>query len=230
MLGKIILAGGDEFRENCVEMDRAIIASIPGGQPKALIVPTAAVTGPQKAANDGVVHFSGLGATASSMMVLDHTDANGESMIGQVMGSDVIYFTGGSPDHLLSTLKGSKLLAELHKALENGAFVGGSSAGAMVMGSKMRRPRAGGWIDALGIAPGIAVLPHHERSAPDVVSRELVETDSEGLVVLGIDAQSCCIGSPGDWRALGSGKVTVYNQGSWQVFNSGDKLPLDMPR
>ena len=225
MEGKVILAGGDEFRRDCVAMDRHILSSIPKDRPRVIIVPTAAVTGPQKAANDGVVHFSGLGADASSLMVLESADADDESLASQVLDCDVVYFTGGSPDHLLSTLKGSKLLANLHTALERGAVVGGSSAGAMVMGSRMRRPRIGEWVEALGIALGLAVLPHHERSDPAVVCRELADSAPEGLVFLGIDAQSGCFGRPGSWQAVGPGKVTLYRNGSWEVFTEGEALP-----
>ncbi len=228
MEGKIILAGGDEFRRDCISMDRHIVSSASNVRPKVLIIPTAAVTGPQKAANDGVVHFSGLGAEASSLMVLNAEDANDESLVGQVLDHDIIYFTGGSPDHLLATLGGSRLLANLMTALERGAVVGGSSAGAMVMGSKMRRPRAGGWVDALGIAPGLAVLPHHERSEPADVCRELVENAPKGLTFLGIDAQSGCLGVPGNWEALGSGRVTLYRDGSWEMFSPGETLPSDI--
>ncbi len=225
MDGKIILAGGDEFRRDCVSMDKHILSAIAKPSPRVLIVPTAAVTGPQKAANDGVVHFSGLGANASSLMVLEPADANDESLASQVLDCDVVYFTGGSPDHLLSTLKGSRLLTNLQAGLEQGTMVGGSSAGAMVMGSRMRRPRIGEWVEALGIAPGVAVLPHHERSDPAVVCRELADSAPEGLVFLGIDAQSGCFGSPGSWRAVGLGKVTLYKDGSWEVFRDGDGLP-----
>ena len=59
-------------------------------------------------------------------------------------------------------------------------MLGGSSAGAMVMGSVMRRPPLydGGdgkdrWVDGLGIAPNICVLPHHERRDPAEVAAEL---------------------------------------------------------
>ncbi len=225
MEGNIILAGGDEFRRDCVAMDRHILSSFAKDRPRVLIVPTAAVTGPQKAANDGVVHFSGLGSDASSLMVLEPGDANDESLASQVLDCDVVYFTGGSPDHLLLTLKGSKLLTNLYSALERGTVVGGSSAGAMVMGSRMRRPRVGEWVDALGIAPGLAVLPHHERSDPAVVCRELADSAPQGMVFLGIDAQSGCFGRLGSWQTVGPGKVTLYKDGAWEVFSEGEALP-----
>ena len=225
MAGEIVLAGGDEFRSGCVEMDSYILRTAGTQPPRALVLPTAAVTGPRKAAADGVRHFSRLGALAAELMVLDRTQAEDESFIGPLVGSSLIYFTGGSPEHLLATLRDSKLLASLEKEKRGGAVVGGSSAGAMVMGSFMKLPSSAEWVRGLGIVEGLGVLPHHERSDPAAVSIELAATAPPGLKVLGIDAQTCCFGNPGSWTVLGSGKVTAYDGSSWKVFTSGDVLP-----
>lgn len=220
-----MLAGGEEFRPGCEEMDAALLSSTGLDKPRTLIVPTAAVTGPEKAASDGVTHFSGLGADAARLMVLEAIHANDEELTDQVRDAAVVYFTGGDPYHLLTTLQGSRMLDSLREAVASGAVVGGSSAGAMVMGSMMRRPSSREWVPGLGIAEGVAVLPHHERSDPAKVAKELAGSVPGELVVLGIDARTGCFGRPGEWRALGPGKVTVYRQGSWSVFGSGEMLP-----
>ncbi len=226
MPGQLILAGGDEFRPGCEEMDTAILRASGAEAPRVLILPTAAVTGPQKAANDGVRHFSGLGAQASQLMVLDRGHADDEEVVRAVSEASVVYFTGGDPDHLLATLQGSRLLEYLQAALSNGAIVGGSSAGAMVMGSMMKRPSSGQWVQGLGIAQAPAVLPHHERSDPDGVALDLSRTAPPGLKVLGIDARTCCLGTPGHWRVLGIGRVVAYQKGTWKAFTSGEGLPV----
>ena len=221
----IILAGGDEFRSNCVEMDSQILRATEVEAPRVLIVPTAAVTGPQKAASDGVRHFSQLGADASALMVLDEKHANDEELIAPVSEASVVYFTGGSPDHLLGALRGSALFSHLKEMLGKGMVLGGSSAGAMVLGSMMRRPSSRGWVEGLGVAEGVGVLPHHERSDPSTVAAELARSAPADLKVLGIDAQTCCFGAPGSWKVLGSGKVTAYDKGSWTTFSAGESLP-----
>ena len=53
MPGQLALVGGDEFRAGCEEMDREIMRASGHDPAKVVIVPTAAVTGPAKAANDG---------------------------------------------------------------------------------------------------------------------------------------------------------------------------------
>jgi cyanophycinase len=140
----------------------------------------------------------------------------------------VVYFTGGSPDHLLDTLRESLLLRSVLAAVAGGAVLAGSSAGAMVMGSLMRRPGGGGWVEALGIVPGVAVLPHHEKSDPAETSRRLQGQVSGDLTVLGIDARTGCLGRPGNWRVVGYGNVTVYRGADWLVYGSGERLPSDV--
>ena len=156
MAGDIGLVGGEEFRVGCEEMDREIMRASGQDPARVVIIPTAAVTGPEKAANDGVRHFSSLGGAAESLMVLERDHADDAGLAGSLSGAGVIYFTGGSPDHLLTTLRDSLLWRAILEAVDQGAVLAGSSAGAMVLGELMRRPRLGGWVDALGVTPGLA--------------------------------------------------------------------------
>lgn len=228
MAGEIALVGGEEFRSGCESMDLEIMRASGQDPARVLIIPTAAVTGPAKAAQDGVTHFSDLGAYADQLMVLDKSQADDDAFVQPSQGAGVVYFTGGSPDHLLATLQDSQLLRSILAAAGRGAVLAGSSAGAMVMGSLMRRPGGGGWVEGLGIVPGVAVLPHHERSEAAETSRQLQTQVPAGLTVLGIDARTGCLGQPGSWRVVGSGKVTVYRGSDWQAYNSGESLPPDV--
>jgi cyanophycinase len=161
-------------------------------------------------------------------MALDKNDANNPDLVRAIEGVGVIYFTGGSPDHLLESLQESQLLKAILAAVDNGVVLAGSSAGAMVMGSLMRRPRIGQWVKALGVTPGIAVLPHHERSNPPETSQQLQNQVSPEMIVLGIDARTGCLGRPGSWRVVGSGKVTVYRGYKWAIYHSGESLPANI--
>ena len=224
MAGLIALVGGEEFRQYCREMDREIMQATGQTPARVVVIPTAAVTGPAKAANDGVTHFAALGGNAGQLMILEREQAEDEELIQGIAGADVIYFTGGNPNHLLETLRDSPLLEAILAAVAQGTILAGSSAGAMVMGSLMRRPRAGEWVPGLGIADGTAVLPHHERSDPSEVAPQLQGQLSGGLTVLGIDAQTGCLGRPGNWRVIGTGKVTVYRPAGWQIYQAGETI------
>lgn len=238
MAGTIALVGGNEFRAGCEDMDREVMAASGRNPAVVIVIPTAAVTGPSKAANDGATHFGALGGNADRLMVLDRSHADDAAFISAVNTADVAYFTGGDPDHLLATLRDSVLLRALKEGLERGMVLGGSSAGAMVMGSVMRRPplysapeggRSGDrWVAGLGIAPNICVLPHHEHRNPQETATELLRSAPEGLAYLGIDARTGVIGCQGNWCVTGYGNVTLYRAGEYQVFKAGEILPAEV--
>ena len=208
-------------------MDRAILDAAGVRQPSLLVVPTAAAReNPSMAAANGVAYFSELGARASALMVLDAAQAEDEELLAPVDSADVIYLTGGSPAHLLEVLAGSAFLGKIRHALDRGAVLAGSSAGAMVLGPWMR---SGGWKPALGIAPEVAVLPHHERTDPAAVAKELAESAPPGVAVLGIDGRTGCLGGPTEWRVVGAGAVTVYHGGRWRRHGPGEIVELPAP-
>lgn len=220
MRGRITLVGGDEFQPSCRAMDNELVEMTGIVRPNVLIIPTAAAAErPMLAAENGIRQFNLMGARVSSLMALNSTDANDEELTSAVDSADIIYLTGGNPAHLLEVLRGSLLLRRMLDAVERGAILAGSSAGAMVMGERMRFRQ---WSDALGVVPGLAVLPHHERASKSQTSREVSVQTAEGLAVLGIDGATGCISDGDGWRVLGDGSVTLYGVGDWNVYRADE--------
>ena len=226
MRGRIALVGGDEFLPSCRGMDNELVKLTGILRPNVLIVPTAAaMERPGLAAQHGIQQFDALGARTSSLMAVNSDDAEDEEMTSPVDRADIIYLTGGNPAHLLEVLRGSLLLRRILDAVERGAILAGSSAGAMVLGTRMRFRQ---WSPALGIVPDVVVLPHHERASKSHTLTEVREETSMGATVLGIDGATGCV-SNGDgfsWRVLGVGAVTVYREGTYRSFEQGDEFEI----
>ena len=224
---RILLVGGEEFRASGAGMDGYILRLTGKSNPRVAIVPTAAAfENPGVAAANGVRHFAGLGASAFSVDVVRREDAENPRVVAQLDGADVIYFTGGNPEHLHSVLAASPLLEAVAAACDGGAIWAGSSAGAMVLGSVMRRPSSGSPVSpALNIVPDVMVLPHHERSDPHAVTGQLAGSATFGLTVLGIDGGSGVLLDPDGATALGAGNVTVYRSGQWRRYAAGETVP-----
>ena len=222
MAGAIVLVGGDEFRSGCQDMDRNILASTGKDSPRVIIVPTAAVGGLQKAADNGVEYFSSLGAQAEALMIRDGRQASDPQYVNRLRGASVLYFAGGSPDILLAALRGSTLLHRIITGIREDLTVVGSSAGAMVLGGQLKSPRTGDWTGGLGLLPNVAVFPHHERANKE----ETANADApEGVTIIGIDSMTGCSVSEGAWTVLGGGQVTVYSGGSPSSYTAGQSVP-----
>lgn len=225
MTYRIALVGGDEFRDGCERMDETILSATGKQNPITLIIPTAAAfQRPELAAQNGVRHFKTLGADAHPLMALNRKDAMDNTIASEINSADLVYLTGGNPAHLLETISNSALLNAIKRALERGATLAGSSAGAMVIGEWMRFQK---WRPALGIANGIATLPHHERSDPNSVLRELASSAPNKLhAVFGVDGGCGALYGSEGWTALGSGNVIVYRDGDWKRYADGDKFTI----
>ena len=167
-------------------------------------------------------YFERLGTDSFDLMILNKSDANDNELIHGIHEADIIYFTGGNPDHLLDSLNGTILLKSIQAALKNGCVLAGSSAGAMVLGTFMRRPGLGQWVKGLGIASNVAVLPHHENSDPEKTANDLKSDAPPDITILGIDAKTACVTSSDGWLVTGSGNVTSYKNGIWNRYKSGD--------
>ncbi|MBI3244473.1 MAG: Type 1 glutamine amidotransferase-like domain-containing protein [Chloroflexi bacterium] len=205
----IALIGGNEFRENCREMDRALLARL-GTSARVLVIPTAAANeSPRQAANNGVAHLKRLGAKAEPLYVIQRDHAQADEMVAAIREAKGVYFSGGDPVHLLETLRGTKVWRAVVELSERGGLVAGSSAGAMVMGGQMWTPGAGaGWREGLGLVPGLAVIPHHATVATRWNAAKMRESLAPEVTLVGIDEATAVLFP--DHLVLGEGEVTVY--------------------
>ncbi|MGH2518130.1 MAG: Type 1 glutamine amidotransferase-like domain-containing protein [Ktedonobacterales bacterium] len=226
MMGIVALIGGDEFRPNCVPMDEALLRLTRRGTPRVVIVPTAAAhQGPHTAAENGMRYFASLGADADVAMVLTRADADDPRQTERLADADVVYLTGGDPRHLLDTLQHSAFWDAVAGVFGRGGMVAGSSAGAMALGGWMRRGHAE-WVPALGLAPHVAVLPHHEHAAPANVAPLRAALDAS-IVILGIPTATACVSENGNgWQVLGMSAASVYRQHDTAAFPPGRAFRL----
>ena len=223
-LNNIFLVGGDEFSEKCVSMDTWVLNRTKSPRPMVAIVPTAAAhESPNRAAENGSIHFKKLGAETIEPMILSRKDAYDQAKLSELNQANLIYFTGGNPQHLLDTIRGTPTEIALKEALIKGTILAGSSAGAMIMGSLMRYRR---WIDSLGIVENLAILPHHEKSSPEVVINDCSSELSKGLRIIGVDGATGLFISNSEAHVLGAGIVTKYSPKGFLKFKSGEQFQL----
>lgn len=214
--GHLVLAGSGEFTPAMNEVDRELLATLRTGA-RVAIVPTAAGledTAPQWAAR-GREHFAALGAEPFAVMVLNKDDAHEPKWRDAIADADWIYFSGGDPGHVVTTLEGSPFWAAVLERHAAGAILAGSSAGAMMMGQSTFVPTARGpdgfpikmtVRSAMGLLRGVIVAPHF-----DILPGRLVDMWTSlvppGHRLLGIDEDTALIRSNPEWIVRGRGRV-----------------------
>ena len=213
MVGWLALAGGAEFQRGRDEADRMLIDAAGGMGARVAILPTAAAAegAPKMAAANGVRHFNRLGAKAEGVMIVDAATANDESLAAQLAAARLIYITGGDPDYLLRSLKGSLAWQVILDTWNDGAVLAGSSAGAMVLCEALWNPDARRIETALGVVRHAAVIPHHRPGSEWV--KTLRDTLGNDYAILGIAEQTALIWDSATWRVAGSGDAMIYALG-----------------
>ena len=209
--GPLALVGGDEWGPGC-DFDAELLAA--SGSDEVLVLPTAAAyEHPEKAVEHAEAWFASLGGRARGLMVLGRADAEDEANAAAVRASRFVYLGGGSPMHLRSVLKSSKVWDALLEVWRAGSVVAGSSAGAMVLTDPMVDPRGGALTVGLGMLEQLAVIPHFGHENAEKVHRSIALA-APGLPVVGIPERTALVRDPdGSWRQAGVGEVEVFVSG-----------------
>ena len=161
--GTLALVGGAEWREGCRKFDAGLLEA--AGADEVLVLPTAAAfENPRRAVETARKYFQDLGAGVTGLMVLGRTEAEDEANADVVRSARFVYIGGGSPMHLRSVLKGSRLWAALLDTWRGGAVLAASSAGAMVLCDPMVDPRGGAYTVGLGLLANMPIFPHHDTA------------------------------------------------------------------
>jgi cyanophycinase len=213
--GLLALVGGEEWTAGC-SFDRDLLEA--SGGRDVLVLPTAAAyERPERTVLAAGAWFSELGGQVEGLMVVSRADAEDPAMAERVRRARFVYLSDGSPLHLRSVLKGSRVLAALEEAWRAGAVVAGSAAGAMVLTDPMVDPRGGALTVGLGLVDGLAVVPNFgdvDRDAHGEKLHRSVALAPQGLPVVGIPDRTALIRGPdGSWRSAGERPVTVFVDG-----------------
>src|ERR1035437_10249240 len=194
--GPVALVGAGEFLPAMAAIDAELLASSGRARPRVALLPTASWPDGEAVflrwAALGVEHFEGLGAEVEVVPVRRRPDADDPAYAQAVGEADLIYLSGGKPDHLLRTLAGTAVWAAALAANARGSVLAGCSAGAMVLCSQQARFRDPAHL-ALGFQP-----------------------------VLGIDEDTAAIGRDGSWQVRGTGRVTVWRGRLRERHPAGD--------
>jgi cyanophycinase len=219
--GSLVLCGSGEFTRAMADVDRTILGGIGSRRARVAIVPTAAglEDTPKSWIEMGVAHFAALGAEASGVMVLKRADAEDPRHTAEIANADWIYFSGGKPGHVVETLAGTRFWSAVLARHCEGAVLAGSSAGAMMLGSRtfhfpdgvdeMGIPRRVATRDALGLLPGILVAPHFD-AVPVEWWQSSATVWPESHRMLGIDEDTAIVEGADGWTVVGKGRAVVF--------------------
>lgn len=219
--GNLIIVGGGDTP---VHVQERFIA-LAGGPGKARIAlfPMAS-TAFDEEAREVMADFRKLNAD-THLVNIERKDAGSEATLKLLEGFSGYWFLGGDQNRLAATLLGTGALDLIERRYQEGAVVGGTSAGAAVMTSEMLTGKptgekaefpaiARGAIDVgkgFGFLPGAIIDQHFLKRARynRLLSAVL---DQPQLIGVGIDEETALQVRPdGKWEVLGNSYVKVID-------------------
>lgn len=228
--GKLVIIGGGEDKEDDCAILKEFIRL--AGESKARIaIMTVATDKPEEYADEYKRVFKKLGVDDARMVDVslrkDTHDPKALEIIEQATG---IFFTGGDQLHITSLMGGTEMQELIRRKYEEGAVLGGTSAGAAMMSNSMIirgesncTPRFGG----MEIGPGMDFLPD------TMIDTHFSQRGRFGRLLtaiahypqdlgFGIDENTALVVSDGKLKVLGENTVTVIDAGDITYTNLPD--------
>jgi len=227
--GPLALVGGDELNPGNEEQDR-ILVDAAGGGPAYVLATAAARQRPDLAAANAKRWFAGLGLEVEELPATARAHVADPELVQRAEAARFFYLVGGDPGLVPKILGGTQLWASIASAWRRGAALAGSSAGAMAFGEwTLTRDRVPGdtlrrYTPALGLIPGLAVLPHFDTFGHRWSEAALENAPRPDAVLLGIDERTAAMFVDGKWWARGPGSVTVITARERRAFASDSKI------
>jgi cyanophycinase len=224
-LGPLILVGGAEFMPGNEPHDEIVAEAAADGQ--VFIIATAAVRqSPDAAVRTAQRWFKGLGVEAMELPMRGRRQAAEEATIAAARAGRAFYLCGGDPGLVVKLLAGTAGWDAVVDAWRRGAALAGSSAGAMALGewTLIRSGRSHArrrFAPALGVVPGMAVVPHLDEFGEGWLG----SVSGENATLLGLDTRTAAVWRPSvGWQAMGPGRVVVIRGELRREHAAGDSI------
>jgi cyanophycinase len=218
--GTVIVIGGAEDKVRDRVILGRFVALAGGGQATIAVISTASSFGLEAGERYREI-FTGLGAAAITLVTAaTRQEANDEYVADGVADATGVFMTGGNQLRLSSMIGGTKLAQAIADRFEQGAVVGGTSAGASAVSSHMIAFGASGATPkhrmaqiaaGLGLLPGVIVDQHFQQR--NRLGRLLsLIAQNPMLLGLGVDEDTAgVVGPDGVLEVIGRGSVTVVD-------------------
>ncbi len=236
--GHLVIIGGGERGDALMKT----IVQLAGGERAKMIVFTMATGYPQEVGPELVAEIKQLGVTEVRSLHLTRAQADADSVLQLLQGVTGVYFSGGDQSRVTAALQGSKVEARLHELYQNGAVMGGTSAGAAIMSEVMitgdlRRPvgdSSFNTIEAENVitTPGLGFMKNAIIDQHFVRRRRMnrllsVVFEHPQLIGIGIDEGTAIWVKPDEtFEVLGVSAVLVFDATRAQVARSSGEYNL----
>jgi cyanophycinase len=235
--GSLVIVGG-------AMKDAAIMArfiELAGGPDAPIvIIPTAGADDDYDGDYPGTLRWRELGTSSLTVVhTRDRVEADSEAFVEPIRKARGVWFPGGRQWRLADTYLDTRTERELHKVLERGGVIGGSSAGASIQGSYLVRGDTktnsilmGDHEEGFSFLENVAIDQHllARNRQFDLIS--LIEQYPH-LLGIGIAEDTAIVVHGNEFEVIGQSVVAIYDynktvagEGRFYFLRAGDSIDL----
>ena len=235
--GSLVIVGGAMRDPAIIER---FIQLAGGPHAPIVVIPTAGGGETYDQYYPGLRGFVEAGAT--DLTVLHTTDrerANSEAFVDVLRHARGVWFPGGRQWRLADAYLGTRVHEELQGVLDRGGVIGGSSAGATILGSYLARGDTAGNTVMMGdhevgfgFLRNVAIDQHLLRRNRQFDLIEVIEAHPE-LLGLGLDEDTAIVVQGDEFEVMGRSYVVIYDHehmldsgGRFYFLGAGDRYDL----
>jgi cyanophycinase len=213
--GSLVIVGG-AMRDPAIVTRFIDLAG--GPDAPIVIVPTAGEAGTYDESWSGLRQFRDNGARRLTVLhTRDPKIADSEAFVKPMAAARGVFFTGGRQWRLADAYLNTRVQRELQAVLERGGVIGGSSAGATILGSFLVRGDTkgnelmiGDHTVGFGFLKNTAIDQHLLRRNRQFDLIEVIDTHPD-LLGIGIDEDTAVVVQADRLDVIGQGYVAIYD-------------------
>ncbi len=235
--GSLVVVGG-AMRD--LGIVRRFIDLAGGPDAPIVVIPTAGGAEDYDEFYPGLRQFRAAGATNLTVIhTNDRAEADSEAFVRPIQEAGGVWFPGGRQWRIADSYLDTRTERELHRVLERGGVIGGSSAGASIQGSYLIRGDTrtntimmGDHEEGFGFLRNVGIDQHLLRRNRQFDMLEVLEAMPD-LLGIGIDENTAIVVQGDEFEVIGESYVVIYDSGaridsggSFYFLAPGDRFNL----
>jgi cyanophycinase len=226
---RLLIVGGAEDRTGPCRVLSAFICRAGGNAARVVVIPAASEL-PEAVGEEYRTVFLRLGAASVDILDLRARDeAKHDAGLQLIDGASAVFFTGGDQARIVSLLGGTPIDTLLHRRVEQGMLLGGTSAGAAVMSGTMIMDGESLSVrsDSVSVGAGMeflhgAIVDQHFGQRGRIQRLLAVVAQFPHNIGIGIDEDTALFVQGHRAMVIGSGSVTVIDAGDTTFNDAAD--------
>ncbi|MGE3803985.1 MAG: cyanophycinase [Gemmataceae bacterium] len=226
--GALVICGGGKLPD---EISDRFLELAGGNKARLVIIPTASIKADQPELLPTYNYWKARKVAVDLLHVPDRKKADDPKVAERLKNATGVWITGGDQTRLIHSYQGTAIERALHRFLEEGGVIGGTSAGAAVMS---RVAIVGGNPDArtatgFGFWPGVVVDQHFQNR--NRLARLIgVLGQHPDFMGVGIDEQTAIVVEGSTATVLGKANVSLCwlskSKQNVKLLKPNDKVDL----